>query len=103
MHILVLVTAKDRKEAEKIAKALLRNKLAACVNIVGGLRSIFRWQGKLEEAKEALLLIKSRKDKFAKIVKLVKAEHSYEVPEIIAIPIAKGFKPYLDWINESIR
>lgn len=102
MQVVVLITAKDKREADRIARALVKNRLAACVNIIAGLRSIFRWQGKLEEAKETLLLVKSRKEKFAKIVELVKAMHSYEVPEIIAIPIAEGFKPYLDWINASI-
>lgn len=103
MHIVILITAQDKKEAEKIAKSLIAAKLAACVNIISGVKSLFRWQGKVEQAKEVLLIVKSRKEKFAKIAKLVKANHSYDVPEIIALPIASGFKPYLDWINESIR
>ena len=103
MHIIILITAKDKKEADKIAKALIKNKLAACVNIIGSLRSIFRWQGKIDQAKEALLIVKSKKEKFDRIVKLVKSAHSYAVPEIIAMPIVSGFKPYLDWIDESIR
>ena len=103
MHIVILITAKDKKEADKIARALVKNKLAACVNIIGGLRSIFSWKGKVEAAKEALLVVKSRKEKFNKIAKLVNAIHSYDVPEIIAIPIVSGFKPYLNWINESVR
>ncbi len=103
MRIIILITAKDKKEAAKIAKLLIKNKLAACVNIVGALSSIFLWKGKVEQAKETLLIVKSRKDKFNKIVKLVRANHSYEVPEIIAIPITCGFKPYLRWIDESLR
>ena len=103
MHIVILITARDKKEAHKIAKALLKNKLAACVNIIGGLSSIFRWQGKIDQAKETLLIVKSKKEKFEKIVKLVKSAHSYAVPEIIAMPIVSGFKPYLNWINDSIR
>ncbi|MDO8662190.1 MAG: divalent-cation tolerance protein CutA [Candidatus Omnitrophota bacterium] len=103
MHIVILITAKDKPEADKIAKTLIKNKLAACVNIVTGVKSLFRWQGKIDQAKEALLIVKSRKEKFDKIVKLVKSAHSYAVPEIIALPIVSGFKPYLNWINESIR
>ncbi len=103
MHIIVLITARDKKEADKIAEKLIRDKLAACVNIVSGIKSLFWWQGKVDRAKETLLIVKSRKEKFAKIVRSVKANHSYAVPEIIAIPIASGFKPYLEWIDESIR
>lgn len=103
MRVIILITAKDNKEADKIAKLLIKNKLAACVNIASGLKSIYLWKGKVEQAKETLLIVKSRKDKFDKIVKLVKSAHSYEVPEIIAVPIACGFKPYLRWIDESVR
>jgi len=103
MHIIILITTKDKKEAEKISKLLIKNRLAACVNIVNGVKSLFWWQGKVDQAKEALLIVKSRKEKFAKIAKLVKANHSYDLPEIIAIPIVSGFKPYLNWINDSIR
>ena len=103
MHIIILITTKDKKEAEKISKLLIKNRLAACVNIVNGVKSLFWWQGKVDQAKEALLIVKSRKEKFVKIAKLVKANHSYDLPEIIAIPIVSGFKPYLNWINDSIR
>jgi len=103
MYSIILITTKDKKEADKIARALLKHKLAACVNILPSVKSFFWWQGKIEQAKEALLIVKSKKEKFGKIVKLVKSVHSYAVPEIIAIPIASGFKPYLDWINASLR
>ena len=103
MHIIVLITVKDKKEAGKIAKKLIENKLAACVNIVAGVKSLFWWKGKVEQARESLLIIKSRKEKFEKIAKLVKSIHSYDIPEIIAIPIVSGFKPYLNWIDESFR
>jgi periplasmic divalent cation tolerance protein len=102
MRVIILITAKDKKEADKIATLLIKNKLAACVNIVGGLKSIYLWKGKIEQAKETLLIVKSRKDKFDKIVKLARSVHSYEVPEIIAVPITNGFKPYLRWIDESL-
>jgi len=102
MHIIILITAASKKEADKIAKALIKNRLAACVNIVAGALSLFWWKGKVDRAREALLVVKTRKEKFSKIVKLVKSLHSYEVPEIIAIPIVSGFKAYLKWIDESL-
>jgi len=103
MRIIVLITAANKKEADKISKKLIQNKLAACVNIVNGIKSLFWWQGKVDRAKETLLIVKSRQEKFAKIVKLVKANHSYAVPEIIALPIISGFKAYLKWIDDSLR
>jgi len=103
MYIVIFITASSKKEAAKIAQQLISNKLAACANIIAGLHSIFRWKDKVEQAREALLVVKTRKEKFAKIVKLVKSMHSYTTPEIIAIPVTCGFKPYLNWINDSLR
>ncbi len=103
MYIVIFITASNKNEAERIARALLKNKLAACVNIVGGVESFFWWQGKIDSASEALLVIKSKKQKLNKIIKLVKSMHSYEVPEIIALPIASGSRQYLKWIDESLR
>ncbi len=103
MHSIIFITAADKKEARRIAQALIRDRLAACVNIIGEIESIFRWQGKVDRAKEALLIIKSRKEKMPEVIKLVKSMHSYELPEIISFPITAGFKPYLKWINESLR
>ena len=102
MHIVIFITASGKKEAHRIAKALLKNKLAACVNIVDKIESFFWWQNKLDKAKEALLLVKSKKKNFPRIAKLVKSLHSYDVPEIIALPICAGYKPYLNWIDESV-
>ena len=103
MHIVVFVTASNKKEAVRIAEELVTKKLAACVNIIDKIESLFWWQGKVDRAKEALLIIKSKKEKLAKIIKTVKALHSYEVPEIIALPISGGYKPYLGWINDTVR
>lgn len=103
MHIVVFVTASSKEEAEKITQGLLKDKLAACVNITTGVDSYFWWQGKIDSAKEALLVIKTRKKLFDKLAKKVKKLHSYEIPEIIALPIIKGNKKYLEWINESTR
>lgn len=101
--ILIFITCANNKEAKLISRKLVKNRLAACVNIVDKIESVFRWQGKIDRAKEALLIIKSEKAKLRAIIKLVRAMHSYQVPEIIAIPIAGGYKPYLRWINDSIR
>ncbi len=88
-------------EARKIAKELVSRKLAACVNILPRVESIYTWKGKAEISREALLTVKSRKSLFGKIEKAVKGLHSYECPEIIAFPIADGNKDYLKWIEES--
>jgi periplasmic divalent cation tolerance protein len=103
MYTVIFITASGKKEADKIAKALLKHKLAACVNIIKSIESIFWWQGKVQKAKEVLLIVKSKKEKLAGIIRLVKSMHSYSVPEIISLPIIAGNKPYLDWVNESIR
>jgi periplasmic divalent cation tolerance protein len=103
MYIVIFITASNKKEAKKIAEKLIKNKLAACVNIVNKIESLFWWQAKVDKASEVLLIVKSRKDKLAKIIAAVKSAHSYDVPEIIALPIIGGYKPYLKWINESLR
>jgi len=103
MYVVIFVTASSKKEARTIASALIKRKLAACVNIINGIESLFWWQGKVESAKENLLIIKSKTTKLLAIIKAVKAHHSYEVPEIIALPIKGGFTPYLRWIDASVR
>lgn len=96
--IIVFVTASSNSEAEKIANALVDKKLAACVNIVPNIKSIYIWEGKKEQADEFLLIIKSRKANFKKIIDAVKAVHTYTVPEIISLPITDGNPKYLEWI-----
>jgi periplasmic divalent cation tolerance protein len=103
MYIVIFVTAADKKEGASIARALIKKKLAACVNIIDSIESLFCWKGKLERAREVLLIIKSKKEKLAKIIKTVKSLHSYDIPEIIALPLIGGDKPYLRWIDESLR
>jgi len=103
MNLVIFVTAANKKEAEKIASSLVKEKLAACVNIIENVNSLFWWQGKVDSAKEALLVIKSRGALMNKLIKKVKSLHSYKVPEIIALPIVSGDKKYLKWINESTR
>ncbi len=103
MYIIVFVTASNKREAQKIAAGLIKQKLAACVNIIDKVDSLFFWEGKAQKAKESLLIIKSKKEKWGRLVKLIKSLHSYTVPEIIAIPIISGDKPYLRWIDATLR
>jgi len=101
MPIVVFVTTKNVREANKIAAKLVKGKLIACANVVKGVNSIFRWKGKVEKASETLLILKSKKSCFKKIVKTVKKYHSYDVPEIIALPIIDGNKDYLGWVKKN--
>jgi len=103
MYIVVFVTAANKAEAEKIAQVLLNKRCAACVNIVDKIDSFFWWQNKIDAASEALLIIKSKKTRLKAIIKAVKSVHSYEAPEIIALPIVGGEKQYLRWIHDSTR
>jgi len=102
-NIIVFVTCASRKEANRIARGLVTDRLAACVNILGGVESVFRWQGKIDTSQEVLLVIKSKKSKLTKLISLIKSRHSYQVPEVIALPIIAGEEKYLRWLNESLR
>ena len=100
----VLVTCSTPTEAQRIARAVVNARLAACVNILpGAVQSIYRWKGKIESARERLLLIKTSRKRLAKLQAAVERLHSYDVPEFIAIPIAMGSSGYLSWIEESLR
>lgn len=94
-------TVGSDEQAQKIAKILLEEKLAACVNTIPGLRSAYWWHGQIEEATELLLIIKTRASHTDEIIQVIKREHEYEVPEVIFIPIIKGSQEYLDWILDS--
>lgn len=96
--IVVLITAANRTEAEQIGGYLVEEKLAACCNIVDSIFSIFSWEGKTCQENEVLLIIKSVKTRFDKIVSEVKKLHSYDTPEIITLPIISGSEDYLNWI-----
>lgn len=103
-HIVVLITASSRQEAETIGKVLVESRLAACVNISSvGVCSFFWWQGVIERQEEVLLLVKSRRDLLSSIIERVKGLHSYTVPEVIALPIVAGSSDYLTWVDESLR
>ena len=101
--VVVLVTAKDVAEAQKIAKGLLEAKLIACANLVFAVQSFFWWQEKIDKADEVLLVLKTQTSQVDKITAKVKLLHSYDVPEVIALPIVAGNKDYLQWINESVK
>ena len=96
--IVVLVTCGSEEEAQKIAHALVEEHLAACVNLVSPIRSIYRWEGKIWDEKEGLLIIKTQKKRFQELEKKIKSLHSYSVPEIIALPVADGSSSYLNWL-----
>ena len=102
MYIMIFITCANKKEAKKVAEGLIKQKLAACVNIVDKIESLFWWEGKVDRSQEVLLVVKSKKEKFPRIIKSVRSTHSYKVPEIIALPIVAGYKPYLEWINDSV-
>ncbi len=99
--ILILSTIHSQKAAEKIATTLVREKLAACVNITSKIRSVYPWKGKLCRDDEVLMILKTRKSLYKKLEKRIRSLHPYEVPEIIALPIARGSRDYLKWLDES--
>ncbi|HBH87917.1 MAG TPA: cytochrome C biogenesis protein CcdA [Syntrophaceae bacterium] len=101
-YIQVTTTTDKREDAEKIAFALVEKKIAACTQIVGPITSIYRWKGNIETAEEWLCVIKSRKTLYEEIEKTIKAVHSYEVPEIIAVPIVAGSEDYLKWLRGDL-
>ena len=100
--IVVLSTSSSIEEAEKIARVLVEERLAACVNVLPGLRSFYRWKGAVEDSAEWLLLIKSSRGQFEKLKTALEKLHSYEVPEVIALPIVDGSKNYLLWLEGEI-
>lgn len=102
--IVVMVTCGSLAEARKIARAVVEARLAACANVLGGpVQSIYRWKGKVETAKEVLLLVKSTRKRFSALEREIRRLHSYETPEIVAVTIVEGSKDYLRWIEESVR
>jgi uncharacterized protein involved in tolerance to divalent cations len=100
-YILVFITASSEKEGEKIAGALVKERLAACANLIGGVKSTFRWKGEISSEQEVLLIAKTKDRLFEKLKKRVLELHSYEVPEILALPILAGFEKYLAWMEKE--
>jgi len=100
-ELIVFVTAPGAEEAAKMAEAVVEERLAACVNIVGGVESIYRWEGKVTRDREVLMIIKSTAERYAELERRIKELHSYTTPEVVAIEIERGSKPYLDWLRDS--
>lgn len=99
--IIILVTTSSEEEGRKIAGILIEKKLAACVNLIKDIESIYRWKGKISDEKEILMMIKTRKKLYRSVEEEVKKIHSYEIPEIIALPIISGSKDYLYWMDSE--
>jgi periplasmic divalent cation tolerance protein len=102
-EIVILITAASDDEAARIARALVDERLAACANILPGVRSLFFWEGRTQDAREVLMVVKTRHTLLDSIVQRVKALHSYTVPEIIALPVLGGSQDYLDWVRETVK
>lgn len=100
-YIIVFNTCDSDETAASIAKTLVSNKLAACVNIVNGIESVYQWQGEIEHSKEKLLIIKTRQSLFLQVQNAIRESHNYELPEIIAVPICSGEQNYLNWIQSA--
>jgi periplasmic divalent cation tolerance protein len=99
--IIVLVTAPSREAAEELGELLIARRVAACVNVVGPITSIYRWAGEVSRDEEHLLLIKSTKARYAEVETLVRENHTYELPEVIALPVVAGLEPYLEWVRSE--
>ena len=102
-YIQVITTTTRQEEAVRIATTLVEKKLAACVQVLGPMTSVYRWQGKVEQAEEWQCLIKSRMDLFPDVERNIKALHPYEIPEIIATPLAGGSEDYLRWLSDELE
>lgn len=102
-YVIVIMTVPNREEAVKIVRTLLEEKLIACANLMDPVSSFFWWQGKIEEEKEVLVIMKSHENLFKKLSKRVTELHSYDVPEILALPIVDGSQAYLDWMKETLE
>ena len=100
--IVVFMTAASTEEASHIAETLVEKGLAACVQILPGMQSVYRWKGEVEKQAEILILAKTVKSKFGELETEVRAVHSYETPEIVAAPISNGSTPYLEWLSASV-
>lgn len=102
-HCIVLCTVPDAATGETLARALVETRLAACVNILTGLTSVYRWQGQVQQDNELLLIAKTRRTCFTEICTTLRELHPYELPEIIAVPIIDGLPTYLNWIDQNLE
>jgi periplasmic divalent cation tolerance protein len=100
-YVVLLCTCCNETEARSIAEALVESRLAACVNLLRGVQSVYRWEGQVETAHEVLLIVKSTAERFDELQTRITELHSYSIPEIIALPIAAGSEKYLNWIRQE--
>lgn len=99
--LIVLCTCPDGQTAERLASALVEQQLAACVNVLPGIRSFYRWEGRLEQADEIQLIIKTMRSAWPRVEQFIQQQHPYEVPEILAIPVTAGLPAYLKWLEDA--
>jgi len=100
---LIYMTASSKTEAQKIGKALVESRLAACVNILDNMQSIYRWEGKIQEDSEVVLIAKTTDTLVSRLIDKVKSLHSYDCPCIVSLPVLDGYPPFLDWIHEEVK
>ncbi len=102
-YLQVTTTCDKKDDAERIAGTLVEKKLAACVQVIGPMTSIYRWQGKIEKAEEWICFIKTTKSAYSELERAITALHPYEIPEILAVPVTAGSRKYLQWLDESVN
>ncbi|MCC6141875.1 MAG: divalent-cation tolerance protein CutA [Nitrospira sp.] len=100
--IIVLVTAPGLREGSRISKEIVTSRLAACVNIISGVQSLYRWNGKIVQEKEVMLIMKTTRRRYRKLEQKIKQLHPYEVPEVIAIPLIRGLPQYIEWVEREV-
>ena len=102
-EVVVFVTAATAEEAERLGRIIVESRLAACANVLDGIRSIFRWENKINVENECLMLIKTTLEQYPELEAVIRRHHSYTIPEIIALPVIAGSAPYLEWVREETR
>lgn len=102
-YIMIYITTKDQKEARDIGESLVKEKLAACTNVIPSIESVYWWKGNVEKANESALIVKTKRGLVEKAIKRIKELHSYDVPCVDVIPITEGNKEYFEWVEESLR
>ncbi len=102
-YLVVLITAPDVDTGQRLGRLLVEQRLAACVNLLPGIRSFYRWDGALQEDAEVLLIAKTQRERFERMKQVAGSVHPYQVPEIIALPLVAGSEAYLRWVEESLR
>lgn len=102
-YAVVLVTTPSLEEGQRIARAVLEQRLVACVNLVPGIQSLFWWEGKLEEAAETLMVMKTKEAAVPRLIEAISMMHTYSVCEVISLSVTDGNRPYLDWIDETVE